>query len=59
MKSVRAVCELFGIVALFVAVMLWPSLRIVWTVVGGLVLFYAILWLFFKWWQKTRDLWLR
>jgi hypothetical protein len=52
MKAIRAVCELIGILALFVLVMLYPPLHIVWTVIGGTVLLYALLWLFFKWWEK-------
>jgi hypothetical protein len=58
MKSVRAICELLGIAALFIGLLLYPPMHAVWTVVGGIVLFYAILWLFFKWWAKARKLWL-
>jgi O-antigen/teichoic acid export membrane protein len=52
MKAIRAACELIGIFALFVLVMFYPPLHIVWTVIGGFVAFYALLWIFFKWWEK-------
>jgi hypothetical protein len=55
MKAIRAACELIGIVALFVMVMFYPPLQIVWKVIGGFLLFYGFLWLFFKWWEKYVD----
>jgi hypothetical protein len=52
MKAIRATCELIGILALFVLVILYPPMHILWTLIGGIALLYLFWLLLAMWWKK-------